>query len=225
MFSPFELPQAICVLVTDEISSPADFFLHETVASHFKKSRTSKCIILSVAEGLTKWQAIAAKSNLNLGQRITAGSLRFVNVVGAPFSNTFQLLTSILDSDTTVILDDVATLEWIGYSALDVTRFCRAIRALCSKMNATLILRHHIVTSGDPDDLFRQLLQICTYHVDVRPLASGRSGTVSGEVALHPGPNAVDSSVKPVTRSCAIQYRLTDAGAVFFERGTSSSVL
>jgi hypothetical protein len=50
--------------------------------------------------------------------------------------------------------------------------------------NASLIIRHHVVTPTEPDDLLRQLLQICTYHMDVRPLSSGRSGAVSGEVKL-----------------------------------------
>jgi hypothetical protein len=32
---------------------------------------------------------------------------------------------------------------------------------------------------------------MCSYHIDVRPLASGRSGTVSGEVALSIVPSLV----------------------------------
>lgn len=48
--------------------------------------------------------------------------------------------------------------------------------------HATLFVRHHIVTRSEPDDLFRHLLQISNYHLEVRPLSSGRSGEVSGEV-------------------------------------------
>ena len=47
--------------------------------------------------------------------------------------------------------------------------------------NATLFVRHHRL-SDEPDDLFRHLYQLCTYHLEVRGLASGRSGAVSGEV-------------------------------------------
>jgi len=48
----------------------------------------------------------------------------------------------------------------------------------------TLIVRHHLVatTETEPDDLFRLLLQISEYHLEVRPLSSGRSGEVTGEV-------------------------------------------
>ena len=33
-----------------------------------------------------------------------------------------------------VILDDIATLEWIGFSLLDVSRFARALRGACLKV-------------------------------------------------------------------------------------------
>ncbi|EDR04787.1 uncharacterized protein LACBIDRAFT_295001 [Laccaria bicolor S238N-H82] len=105
-----------------------------------------------------------------------------------------------------VILDDIATLEWIGFSLLDA--------------KATLIIRQHVVTPGDPDDLFRHLLQMCAYHMDVRPLASGRSGAVSGEVALHLGPSTpVGGGVNLIPRNAALQYKLADNGPVFFSAG------
>jgi len=47
--------------------------------------------------------------------------------------------------------------------------------------NASLIIRHHAVTPDEPDD---HLLQICMYHIDVRPLSSGRSRAVSREVSI-----------------------------------------
>jgi hypothetical protein len=51
------------------------------------------------------------------------------------------------------------------------------------KQNISLLIRYHIVDSNVPDDLMRTcLLQLCAYHLDVRPLLSGKSGVVSGEV-------------------------------------------
>jgi hypothetical protein len=108
---------------------------------------------------------------------------------------------------------------------------------------ASLVIRHHIVTPAEPDDLFRLLRQICAYHLDVLPLSSGKSGAVSGEVclfrvfgnllasellsqvALHAGPSVAKPKIKVVPRSQAIQYRLTDTGVVFFERGTGGGFL
>ena len=57
--------------------------------------------------------------------------------------------------------------------------------ALAVQANATLFVRHHRL-SDEPDDLFRHLYQLCTYHLEVRGLASGRSGAVSGEVRHFP---------------------------------------
>lgn len=113
-------------------------------------------------------------------------------------------------------------------------------------MNAALVLRHHVVTPGEPDELLKRLLQVCHYHVDVFPLSSGRSGSVSGQVvfilsydraeartdhrmvckvALHCGPATAEPAHELISRSGAVQYRLADSGGMFFDRGTGSGVL
>ncbi|KAG7448484.1 uncharacterized protein BT62DRAFT_964874 [Guyanagaster necrorhizus] len=233
-FTPLDLPQGIIQLITDELPSPADFILHQKLISHVKESKEGKRIILSVSEGWAKWQAIASKHNVNLAQEENSGSLTFVDISSfepeeSGLRQIFNVVVEALKEctpDSLVILDDVSTLEWIGVSTLDILRFCRALRAQCIKHQATLLIRHHLVVYGMPDQLFRDLMQLATYHVDVRPLASGRSGAVSGEVALHLGPNALPpASVKPIPRSRAVQYRLTDSGSIFFERGNSHGVL
>ena len=62
MLSPFNLPEGIVLLITDELSSPADFLLHRLLSSHFKDSKSAKSVILSVSEGIERWKAVAAKS-------------------------------------------------------------------------------------------------------------------------------------------------------------------
>lgn len=42
------------------------------------------------------------------------------------------------DGKSLVIWDDIATLEWLGYSVPELSRFCRALRALCLKAGHTL---------------------------------------------------------------------------------------
>ena len=132
----------------------------------------------------------------------------FDSILDVLSSTSRRASTEVL-SERLVILDDVSTLEWIGFSFLDVCRFVRALVAACRRVsrqffgkkksrsscidafpyfffkeNATLIVRHHLVLP-EVDDLFRRLLQISTYHLEVRSLSSGRSGTVSGEVSRH----------------------------------------
>ncbi|KAJ7782329.1 hypothetical protein DFH07DRAFT_909130 [Mycena maculata] len=256
MFSPFDLPPGILLLVTDQLSSPADFVLHHSLIDHLKGTRSSakstsitanpkkpKVIVLAVSEDLARWKSIASKSNVHLDQQGSA--FVFVNVlqrVPPPnnVSPTEPVLRPILDTvvsalgadeemDTLVIVDDLAVLEWLGFSVPDIIRFVRALYAACRKAGATLLIRQHVLTppSTDPlvDDLFRHLRQICTYHVEVLPLASGRSGAVSGQVALHTGPGVPRGGVKLLSRTAALQYKLTDGGAVFFERGTGAGVL
>jgi hypothetical protein len=65
MFSPFDLPSGVLLLVTDQLSSPADFLLHRSLLDHLKAAKSDnpkKTIVLSVSEDLTRWKSIAAKS-------------------------------------------------------------------------------------------------------------------------------------------------------------------
>ncbi|KAJ7207291.1 hypothetical protein B0H12DRAFT_1158977 [Mycena haematopus] len=250
MFSPFDLPSGILLLVTDQLSSPADFVLHRGLIDHLKGANfenPKKAIVLSVSQGLTRWTAIAAKSNMHLDQKISSGAFIFVDVlerVSPPDTDSSApILRPILDAvisvleqsngaDVLVVVDDLATLDWIGFSVLDITRFCRALAAACRKANATLLIRQHVLTSStaEPmlDDLFRALHQMCTYHMDVLPLASGRSGAVSGQVKRLIAYERIwtpQDGVRLLGRRSALQYKLTDTGAVFFERGTGAGVL
>lgn len=243
MFPPQELPlPGELLLITDELASPADFLLHRFLAAHLKKGPPFRSVVLSVSGDMARWKAVAGRSNLNLAQCIDSRSLVFVDVASelgpslsadssanSSLRTLFDTLRSLLDEGADVrplvILDDIATLEWIGVPLLELVRLSRAICALCRKTHAALIVRHHVVTPGEPDDLLRHLLQLCTYHMDVLPLSSGRSGSVSGQVALHAGPAAVDSPFKLIPRSVAVHYRLTDTGSIFFDRGTGGGVL
>ncbi|KAK7692137.1 hypothetical protein QCA50_003756 [Cerrena zonata] len=234
------------LVLTDEVSSPAEFLIHRILSTHLKEANESKCLFLSVSESLTRLRAIAGKSNLNLPQYIQSGSFHFVDVasqIDPPvkietsfnqqpslkpiFELTKQKLSgwSGTESSVLVILDDISTLEWIGYSITDLLRFIRVLSAFCRKANASLLIRHHIVTPSEPDDILRLLRQLCAYHLEVLPLSTGRSGSVSGQVALHPGPGITQPVHRPITRKLAVQYRLTDTNVVFFERGTGNTVL
>ncbi|KAF8576864.1 hypothetical protein K439DRAFT_1418643 [Ramaria rubella] len=134
-----------------------------------------------------------------------------------------------------VILDDITLLEHIGAPIIIVTRFIRAIRVLCHRRSAALVIRAHASPSfnfggetGMPfdSDLLRALVDACQVHVEVRPLASGRSGAVSGEIAVHKGGLATSGEGgEGRGRRAAVQYRLGDGGAVFFQRGMGAGVL
>ncbi|KAF9042296.1 hypothetical protein BJ165DRAFT_1529725 [Panaeolus papilionaceus] len=236
---PFNLPEGIILLITDELGAPGNFLLHRALAQHLKTDKTA--LVLSVSESLARWKALATKSNINLELQLKKGALTFIDVLNyiqpsfeslnqalgldVIFEQIRNRLDQTTDESPMVILDDVASLEWMGFLPLSLIRFVRALRALCLKKNATLIILQHILNPEDPQELLRNLLQISTYHLEVRPLSSGRSGTVSGEVSLHLGFSAPSNPVKLIPRSVALQYRLTDTGPEFFAKGTSEVVL
>ncbi|KAG1752843.1 hypothetical protein EDB19DRAFT_1670099 [Suillus lakei] len=228
------------LLITDQLPAPADFLLHRFLHLHLKQSKTAKCIVLAVSESLERWKSVASKANINVAHN---ESFQFIDVFeqhrpsGEGNTNDISLksiydLLSVKLSDSRingqiplVILDDITSLEWLGVSLLDLSRFARALRTLCVKMDAALVVRHHIVTPPEPDALLQHLLQLCTYHIEVRPLASGRSGAVSGEICVHLGPSTKDTKEHLISRTSALQYRLTESSAVFFDKGTSTGVL
>jgi hypothetical protein len=74
--------------------------------------------------------------------------------------------------------------HFVSRCYISLTVWAVLLTRISYQSNAPLIIRHHVVTPDEPDDLLRHLLQICTYHMDVRPLSSGRSGAVSGEVSI-----------------------------------------
>ncbi|TFK71463.1 hypothetical protein BDN72DRAFT_764866 [Pluteus cervinus] len=261
MLHPLNLPDydGGVILVTDELASPADYLLHKCLGDFLKgpastsrhglsalpgKDSNSQVVVVPVSEGLFRWKAIASRSNLNWDQMVGAGRIKIVEVSisFAPqvLKSLFESLVSMLDSSqdppgqrVLVILDDISTFQWVGFESLDIQRFLRALKALCTKTKATLVIRHHLVSREDNhgDELFGFLTQICSYHIDVRALSSGRSGAVSGEIAVYAGPSTViasqemDLGVRLIQPGSALQYRLTDTGAVFFEKGTSGGVL
>ncbi|EIW83116.1 hypothetical protein CONPUDRAFT_121514 [Coniophora puteana RWD-64-598 SS2] len=232
-------------LLTDEISAPADFILHRLLAQKYKASKGSKVIVLSTSSDLDRWKTLASKSNINLGQLATNGSFIFVDLlneavlpISEPFGNAItrslrplydmvetELSVADVDNRPLVILDDVSSLAWLGFSTLELSRFTRAVWAICRKSNASLVCRYHILDPAEPESLFQKLLQLASYHIEVRPLASGRSGAVSGEVCMHLGPSEPSPDLHLISRQAAVQYRLTDIGSVFFEKGTSVGVL
>ncbi|KAG8680705.1 hypothetical protein FRC09_018036 [Ceratobasidium sp. 395] len=126
-----------------------------------------------------------------------------------------------------LILGDISTLEWIGTPPAEINRFVRAVRALAIRNSAGLVITYHSPTLALPieSDVLRELITCCDLHAEVRELTSGLSSAVSGEVALHPGFTLPDPDFVPIPRERAVQYRLTDGGVVWFERGTSAGVL
>ncbi|RXW23026.1 hypothetical protein EST38_g2850 [Candolleomyces aberdarensis] len=159
---PFSIPSGAFNLITDELSAPADFLVHQAVYGHLKahqsKSRVPKAseanarpqvLVFSASEDLARWKSIASKHNVNLTQHISSGLIQFSDISGAasgqvsPGSNPGLAMvhSAIADtlgrgasaesdggwaSDRLVILDDLSTLQWIGYSPVDIIRLVRA---------------------------------------------------------------------------------------------------
>ncbi|KAI0929803.1 hypothetical protein AcV5_006671 [Taiwanofungus camphoratus] len=157
MFPPPDLPlPGEVLLVTDELSSPADFLLHRSLSAHIKSGTHSKCVILAVAGDLTRWKAIAGKSNLNLADSLASGSLTYMELMPCAAGSDIRSgrdmpalkmllnkLRTTLDEQRSqsharvlIILDDIATLGWIGFSALALSRFARALCALCRRVGS-----------------------------------------------------------------------------------------
>ncbi|KAI0743659.1 hypothetical protein C8Q80DRAFT_1237014 [Daedaleopsis nitida] len=239
--TPSLLPTEV-LLITDELLAPADFLLHRYLTTHLKEGSDSPVVLVSFSEDIGRWKALASRSNVNLATHLDLGSVIFIDVTsqvaptmpeGHPtlrevYDNIRSILATLKDGSEKpplIILDDLASMEWMGLPIDEIVRFARALCGMCRKHASSLILRHHITTPDEPDELLKRLLQMCHYHLDVFPLSSGRSGSVSGQIALHCGPAAAGPVQQCIPRSGAAHYRLTDSGCIFFDRGTGNGVL
>lgn len=234
---PFELVNASLLLVSDHLQAPADFLLLRILTQRLKNAQDPRrAVLVSFNHDAQRWHALGLKSGVSLKQYIGAGALALLDASNATSAaGVWELLKGTLaaepaDSPGLLILDGLNVLAWTGLPQHELTRLLRALYAHCAAANIALVVRHHAV--GPPaerdanlaDPLLRLLLQLCAWHVEVLPLASGRSGAVSGEIALHPGLTA-SRGAAAIPRSKAVQYRLTDSGVVFFERGNAGNVL
>ncbi|KAJ3890114.1 hypothetical protein GG344DRAFT_31036, partial [Lentinula edodes] len=242
----------LVLLITDQLASPADFVLVGFVVEGVKgRGGSGSGMKLGVGSmSMARWGSVLGKYNINLTQHLSSGTIQFVDVVdvvsgsGSGLRGVYERVVGFFQdgegeggvdgNSRIVILDDITTLHWTNLaSPLELGRFCRALRGLCVKNDAVLVIRHHgLSPKPSGDALFRSLHALCTYHMDIQPLSSGRSGVVSGQIALHQGPNTTStkmstnttsttktSIVKTRPRSRALQYKLTDTSAIYFERG------
>ena len=72
--APFNLPDRVILLITDELPSSAYFILHRTLITYLKRPEfrqecsegerldKPRVVILSVSEDLGRWKALASKS-------------------------------------------------------------------------------------------------------------------------------------------------------------------
>jgi hypothetical protein len=62
MFPPSFLPRP-CepLLITDSLSSPADFLIYQLVFEHLKKGPGARCIFVSDSHNLAKWTTVGGK--------------------------------------------------------------------------------------------------------------------------------------------------------------------
>ncbi|KAI0279896.1 hypothetical protein BGY98DRAFT_383154 [Russula aff. rugulosa BPL654] len=146
------------VLITDQLSSPGDFLLHQLLSEYVKSSPDGKCIIISTSQDLARWKAISSRSGLNMAQKLEQGSIVFIDVPTqlpdlSPSKGTLLPLLDLIrryietrrgTTPTLLIFDELALFEWIGHSELDVSRFARALVSSSVKNDVSLVIRYHI---------------------------------------------------------------------------------
>ena len=131
-------PDAKCIIV----STAQDLAKWKAISS---RSVSQRCSFLRAYSCLHLWST----QGLNLTQKLDQGSIVFIDVPtqlpdlspsdgGASLLPLFDLIRNSVErlkgaQNTLVVFDELATFEWIGYSALDISRFARALVAYCAK--------------------------------------------------------------------------------------------
>ncbi|KZT62852.1 hypothetical protein CALCODRAFT_478760 [Calocera cornea HHB12733] len=241
------------LLVNDRIASPGQFILHHILAGALKDV-SATCVLVSFLEPLDHWKSIQNKMGVALPTYASRKSFIFVDafsqITMPPTSPRSQdsLVVPPIDPDSPVplrplfdtimgavrsadpelpklvLFDEVSLLEWLVPNQVEVTRFWRAVLALKEKLGFGLVVLQSLDASQSA--MVDLLVSSSTMHLEISALASGRSSAVTGEIALQRGPLSLpdDASYK-AARKQALQYRLTESGAVWIERGTGGGML
>jgi hypothetical protein len=130
-------PDAKCIIV----STTQDLAKWKAISS---RSVSLRCGFLRKYS----WLQLLSMQGLNLTEKLEQGSIVFIDVPtqlpdlslsdGASLLPLFNLIQNSVErqndtENTLVIFDELATFEWIGHSALDISRFARALVAYCAK--------------------------------------------------------------------------------------------
>lgn len=122
-----------------------------------------------------------------------------------------------------VILDGLSELESIGFSALEISRFVRAVRdsgvLLAFTLQADLAGEEE--KEVEQPELLRRLLRPSGQWWRIQGLQSGRSADVTGEISRH----TLNGQGEDVGRQNPLQYRLEIAGVKTFAKGTGRGYL
>ncbi|KAG8901970.1 hypothetical protein FRB99_004988 [Tulasnella sp. 403] len=144
------------ILVTDDLSSPAEFLLHSILSAHIKEGGGRVAIVSS--RDVIHWKAVSSKSGVNLSQYLQSGSIRIVSPVATlldvqpgvvsnmsgPLRELYEEMrlqvTKEVSENTIglIIVDEIAELSWSGVEDRDMLPFIRAIRALALSAGRTL---------------------------------------------------------------------------------------
>ncbi|KAG8760499.1 hypothetical protein FRC14_002888 [Serendipita sp. 396] len=193
-----------------------------------------KCVFVTLTQDVEHWKAILGKLNVNPAKAIEEGSLVFVDLFskwrstkpgadGDILGNIHKVLANNTETaspgETLVMIDDLAHLSWVGVDELDLLKFIRTLR-LTLHESALLIGCHTLAVEPPTSIIHRYLLETCTVHLEFRPLTSGRSGLVSGELIVCRGPEAWPEDIT-IPAQNTLHYRSTDSGAIIFEKGSS----
>ncbi|KAG8833327.1 hypothetical protein FRC17_010859 [Serendipita sp. 399] len=228
------------LLVSDHVDAPGSFVFAKALSMVLKQNRTTdslaikRCVFVTLTQDVEHWKAILGKMNVNCSKVIAEGNLVFVDLLSkwqvAKQGSGEDILEEILESlisvtgripleETLILIDDLAHLSWIGVDEVNLLRFVRTLRStLCE--SALLVGCHTLAVEPPTGGTHRYLLETCTAHVECRPLSSGRSGVVSGELLVCRGPEAWPEDIT-VPAQNTLHYRCTDAGAILFEKGSS----
>ncbi|WVW82014.1 hypothetical protein I302_104019 [Kwoniella bestiolae CBS 10118] len=249
------------LIISDTLASPGHFATYHLLSSALGKEKRKVIWVDFRGEGRASWEAILKKIGTPLPP-LTSNSFIHISPSSLPSSikvstkntprlfdgndapslrETYDTTLSHLTEHSLVILDGLSELDWIGFSALEISKFVRAVFAKVKLSNSILISTLHAdhlplsstiipPKEGNEDELLDRLLRMgqgCWWRIAHLP--SGRSGDVMGEISSHPLTKSIgmeeDQKSPYVSRSNPLQYRLEPNTVRVFPKGTGRGFL
>ncbi|EDR04794.1 uncharacterized protein LACBIDRAFT_330283 [Laccaria bicolor S238N-H82] len=178
MLSPFNLPEGILLLITDELAAPADFLLHRSLISHVKETNgPTKTIVLSVSEDLAWWRVYtrSVEVEVDFSTLDAVGHEKLSDYITEAFPTEYQALGYYSVKNAEKWLDLDAFMAWLSHS------FQSPMKEKFTKSTSTPVASH-ARTSGTP-------------------VASSEDSIMSKKLFTHPTPSSLFRSTPRAPQS------------------------
>jgi len=207
---------------------------------HLALRQSSNVTLVGLENTFGHYNGVSSKFGINMTKSREAGQINFIdglklvseNVNDDGVVDTLPLLNSIISQvkqcvkeNTVLIIDKISLLHSLGLTNREMLALVQELQSICEQHKSCLVTRSRTLTGLGEDDSHDEgdhisafLSHTANLTIAVRPLASGRSSTVTGNLCFL-------WNIPEEGQIQHFQFRVEEKDVKVFAIGTSGAVL